>query len=218
MIPPPLELQEFRNGSTNYTQLRRRLNLPDGSTLIGSIGKLDDNSGALTLLEAYASIKESHPNTYLLWLGTGPQKELFFQAAQARGIDKCVYLLEEGTASEVICALDVFVYPRITPPDFPAPIYQALAAKKPVLASATEEGFDILVDQANCLLVPPDNPELLKEKLNLLLKDREYANKLAGQGKSMVEDHFSLEAINLKLYHFYRKLCHSQEKSFLGWF
>lgn len=101
-------------------------------------------------------------------------------------------------------AAEVFVCPSIWQDPSPTVVKEALSFGKPVVATNVGGTSEIITHGYNGLIVAPNNAEALADAVNLLLNDREYAEKLGSNGRKVVEKKFNFETVTedcLKIYH-----------------
>jgi glycosyltransferase involved in cell wall biosynthesis len=107
--------------------------------------------------------------------------------ASERGVDDLVTF--EGFRADVpqvMADLDVFVLPSLWE-GFGLVLVEAMAAGRPVVASAVGPISEIVVDGVTGLLVPPGDPDALAEAIVRLLQDPELAAALGRAGRARVE-------------------------------
>ncbi|MFJ4265388.1 glycosyltransferase family 4 protein [Paenarthrobacter nicotinovorans] len=97
---------------------------------------------------------------------------------------------------EAYAAAKVVVVPLL-PTDIDAGvnvILEGMAMGRPVVATQTRGQVDVMKDGDNGLFVPPGNAMALKERLEMLRNNPEYAEELGRRARSYVETHHSLES------------------------
>jgi glycosyltransferase involved in cell wall biosynthesis len=90
-------------------------------------------------------------------------------------------------------ALDVAVMPSLREAQGLA-LLEAMAARRPVVASAVGGIPETVRDGANGLLVPPADPQALATAIVRLARDARLRDRLAASGRRRVEDRFSMAA------------------------
>lgn len=88
----------------------------------------------------------------------------------------------------------VTLHEAVRTPVVPSKLLSIMAAARPTLLSVWLEGdARRIVESAECgLCVPPGQPEALAEAVLTLCRDRELADRLGRNGRSYVEEHFSV--------------------------
>lgn len=70
----------------------------------------------------------------------------------------------------------------------PNKVYEAVASKKPVITRDSKAIREIFNDGENMLLVPPSNPEAIKDKILLLYKNSDISQKIAENSYRLFEE------------------------------
>ena len=72
---------------------------------------------------------------------------------------------------------------------------QAMACEKPVILSDIKGLWapELLIDEENCLLVKPGDPESIANSINKLKSDKKLSKHIAKNGRKLVENHFTLK-------------------------
>ena len=184
---------------------------PEGTPLVGVVARLEPEKGHATLLEAWPTVLAKVPNARLLIVGEGSQRELLEAQADSLDLlgqectgDRCVgtrgarpgaTVLFTGLRDDVpnvTAALDVAVLPSYREAQGLA-ILEAMALRRPVVATAVG-GVPEMIDSGRTgLLVPPRDPLALGNAIALLLTDHPLADTLARAGHDFVVANFSIE-------------------------
>jgi glycosyltransferase involved in cell wall biosynthesis len=99
-----------------------------------------------------------------------------------------------GDIPQLLAALDVFVLTSRMEAN-PVSILEALAMGKPVVAPNVGSIAETVLPGETGFLTPPLDTVATADALVALLGDRHLAKRLGQQGRELVEDHFSLEAM-----------------------
>ncbi|MDO8548061.1 MAG: glycosyltransferase family 4 protein, partial [bacterium] len=97
------------------------------------------------------------------------------------------------------CKADVVVVPSIILDSFPTVNLDAMASKKPVVATCFGGSPEAVEDGVTGFIVNPLNIENLAQKILFLLEHREEARAMGERGYERVKKHFTL-AHMLKAY------------------
>jgi glycosyltransferase involved in cell wall biosynthesis len=152
-------------------RIRRELGL-EGRVVLGGIGRLFWIKQYANLLRSFAAATTARPETTLLLIGDGPQREALQALARQLGVEERVMFLGlRGDVMEVLAAMDLFVHPALTE-SFGLVIVEAMAAAKPVLSTAVGIAPDVIADGETGMLVPPRDPDALTRGLDAMLAAR----------------------------------------------
>ncbi len=105
----------------------------------------------------------------------------------------------------VLAGLDIFVLPTLEEA-LGLAFVEALAMKKPVVATQVGGVPEIVRHHETGLLVPPRNADSLAEAITSLLHDKKLAGRLAENGRRLVEAEFSTKALVEKTAKLYQEI------------
>lgn len=184
---------------------------PEGTPLVGVVARLEPEKGHRTLIEAWPRVLRDVPDARLLIIGEGSERSLLEAQADSLGLlgqpcsaDRCVgtrrarpgaTVLFTGLRDDVpavTAALDVAVLPSYREAQGLA-ILEAMALRRPVIATGVG-GVPEMIDHGRTgLLVPPGDAEALGASIARLLTDHPLADTLARAGHDFVVANFSIE-------------------------
>jgi glycosyltransferase involved in cell wall biosynthesis len=167
--------------------------LEPGAKLVGVVARLDPEKGHPTLLEAWPMVLRACPEAYLLIIGEGQRRaDLERQVAELRIAHRVVFTGRRDDIPAVTAALDVAVLPSYREAQGLS-ILEAMALRRPVVASNVGGIPEMIEDAVSGLLVPPRDPSALAEAIIRLLKDHSFADMLGRAGHDVVHDRFCVE-------------------------
>jgi glycosyltransferase involved in cell wall biosynthesis len=102
----------------------------------------------------------------------------------------------------VLGALDVFVLPSWIE-GMPITVLEAMAHRKPVVATPVGGTPELVVDGETGLLVPPRDPEALAEALRSLVADPKRARRLGEAGYARVAERFTVDRMTTRVLEVY---------------
>ncbi len=85
----------------------------------------------------------------------------------------------------------------------PKSLIEAASCGRPIVATNVPGCREIVRDNVNGLLVPPNNPEKLADAIEILVNDKELREKMGMEGRKIVENELSEEIVvrkTMKLY------------------
>jgi glycosyltransferase involved in cell wall biosynthesis len=182
VVPVGIDLEAFAQPVPRPEEM-------DGERWIVYGGRLVMEKGVSDLLVAFSRIDA--PNVGLLLVGEGPARGVVLNLARKLGVGDRVRLVgpvPHGLMPRYLQHAEMVVLPswyeergRI--------LLEAMAAGRPVVATATGGIPETVHDGINGLLVPPRNPVRLAAAIDRLLGDPHLAAGLAEAGRSRAEGH-----------------------------
>jgi len=185
--PTPYDLPDRRVG------LRNEFGFPPDARVIGLIGQFIERKGHRFLLEALPAVRAAQPQIGVLFCGRGPLEAELRAEVRQRGLAEVVRFAGfREDIPQILAGLDVVVHPALRE-GLGIVLLQAMAARRPLVASAVGGIPEAVRDGENGLLVPPADPVALAEAVCRLLSDPERAARMGQRGREIVEQEFSVE-------------------------
>jgi len=170
---------------------RRKFGIGRNEKVIGTVGRLTPEKGHIYLLEAFKKVITVFPDVNLVIIGDGPlRNSLKLKAESLKLEDKVIFTGIRNDVPEMLNMMDVFVMPSLKE-GMPMALLEAMASKKPVIASKVGAIPKIIKDEINGLLIEPGNIDELNKAIIELLKDEKKSNLIAENGYTRVRNDFS---------------------------
>jgi glycosyltransferase involved in cell wall biosynthesis len=196
--PAPAKLAVIPNGislSSSRPPRARIPGLPNGTRVIGTIGRLDWKKAHSDLLDAMRVVRASQGDAELVVIGDGPLRQQLEQRAAHLGIAEHVHFLgERRDARSLLSAFDVFVLSSVIE-GMPNVLLEALAAERPVVATSVGGAPEIITHEETGLLVSASDPDALAGAILRLLAQPAEGARLARAGRVVAARRFSTDAM-----------------------
>jgi L-malate glycosyltransferase len=186
--------------------LHQDLFLPHGAPIVGNVAALVPHKGQRHLIEAAALVVRQVPDARFVIAGEGELRPMLERAIKEHRLEKHVLLA--GFRPDILSlhkAFDIFVMSSITE-GLGTSLLDAMAAGKPIVATATGGIPEAVVDGETGLLVAPRDHEAMAQALVRLLKDPGLGRKLGDAGLARARAHFSVERMLRQTLRVYQKV------------
>jgi len=186
----------------------RQTKLWSGHQIVLYVGRLAPRKGVNYLLQAMSHITKYFPKAKLIIVGTGPLKHHLTDFSKRLGLQNSVMFLGYVTDEkmrELFVSADVVVVPSIFE-GCPLVLLEAMAAGKPVVASAVQGIAEVIKHELSGLLVKPGNTHEIEDAIIRLLQEKEFAKRLGENAKEAVRENYSWKKIAKKTLEVYKKL------------
>lgn len=157
--------------------------------IITFMGRLIDGKGVADLLNAAKNIKE---NFKIFIVGDGPQAEALKRLAKKSDMEKKIVFFGHQTFENTIGILkisDILVNPSYTE-GLPTTVIEAALCKKAIIATNVGGTPEIISENNDGFIIEPKNVALLKEKLEILIKDKKIRVEFGNNAFEKVKDKF----------------------------
>jgi glycosyltransferase involved in cell wall biosynthesis len=147
------------------------------------------------LIRAFKMVHSADPSLKLVLVGDGPLRGQLEDLAMSLGIQDQIEFhgpKERAEVAKLLRGCKVFALPSRFE-TFGIVILEAMACKKPVIATTAGGIPEIIEDGKNGILVEPDNPKALADALITVLKDQTLWLDIATRGYVTVHERFRSE-------------------------
>lgn len=192
--------------------LKTELNLGEGVSFIGMVGRIDWWKGHDHFIRASAKVTAKLPKTRFLIIGessphdpkTVDFEKKIRELTSDLNLEREVFFL--GFRSDVLAIirqLSVLVHASTEPEPFGRVILEAMAAGTPVIASPFGGPAEMIEDGRNGFLVDPCDHELLARSMCRILEHEELASKFRENGIRTVQKYFDLQKVARRIENLY---------------
>lgn len=185
-IPNGVAMEPFRESAP---ALREELGA-GAERLVGFVGRLVPGKGGALLLSAAQAVLAVFPNAKFVFAGEGPARAEWEALALKLGIaSKVIFAGARDDMPAVYASFDIVVLPSFQEA-MPMCLLEALAAARPVVATAVGAVPAVIVPGVTGLLCEPGDVNALSTAILRLLRDPELGRTLGRHGRAHVARHF----------------------------
>lgn len=191
-----VELAEFE-AVGDRAVIRANLGLDKEDLVVGMVGRLEEWKGQLPFIEVVGRLVPEFPQLHALIVGapepysTHYESQLYALVKELGLVDRVTFTGLRQDIPAIMSALDILVQNSLSPEPFGRVMIEAMAAGRPVVATAHGAAPEIVVDGETGLLVPPGDQVALVSTLAMLLRNDEARAKMGQAGRQRVEKHFT---------------------------
>jgi len=205
VIPLGLELEALA-GELPRGVLRREAEIPADAPLVGMVGRLVPIKDVPTFLQAARQVRERRPDVRFALVGDGEERPALEALCRSLGMDAAVHFFGwRRELAGVYGDLDVVVNASRNE-GTPVALIEALAAARPVVATAVGGTPDLIGRDERGLLVPPGEPLALAQAVLATLEQSDAARRRALAGREHVMSQHSSERLIRDVDALYREL------------
>jgi glycosyltransferase involved in cell wall biosynthesis/ribosomal protein S18 acetylase RimI-like enzyme len=171
--------------------LRRDLGLPDGATVVGTVGRLVAEKGYRELFEAANRIHARRPEVRFLVVGSpdSEKADAITQAEVARAQKDVVFAGWREDVRDLYALMDVFVLPSWRE-GVPRSAIEAAAMGRPMVLTDIRGCREVARNGVEGLLVPTRAPGRLADAIERLLEDPGTRERVGRAARARAEKRF----------------------------
>jgi glycosyltransferase involved in cell wall biosynthesis len=190
--------------------LRKGFQCPADSVVAITVGRLVEEKGHTTLIDALPLILQLVPNLYCIFLGSGPLEQDLRTRASALGISD--HLVFGGTVDAVaplIAGADLMVHPSVAD-TFGISLLEGMRGGLPIVASAVGGIPEVAGESEGMILVETRNPQALASAVIATLTNPARAAVMGQKNRQRFEECFSVDTMIDRVEARFRSVCQAE--------
>lgn len=190
VIHSAVALDEF-TFSPDRAWLNHTYDVPADHKVIANFAQLIPRKGQSDLIVAMKQVIAAYPKVTCLLFGKGKEREHYQQLIDQHQLGSQMKLCGfSDEVARILPSIDIVAHPALAE-GLGVILLQAGACARPVVACPSGGIKEVIRDQKNGLLVPPQSPDALANALCSLLDNPTLANQMGEHAFQTVKAHFS---------------------------
>jgi len=169
------------------------------------ISRLVAGKGMWELLEAYASLKISHPDLTLWFVGDGDEREAIECAVRERSIPDVIItgFVRTADKAQILLNGDLFVFPTNYGEGCPASLLEAMAAGLPCITTGVGGIPDIFENNRNGILLEEVTAQTVADAILFLLSNETLMREISEHNRNKAWSHFESKIVSDRIAAYY---------------
>lgn len=207
VVPPGRNLEAFTRVRERLVEPAQIEGVPPSARVALTVGRLTPIKGLDYLLTAWQVVASAVPDVTLVIVGNGEREaELKTQAAALGLAGRVVFAGFRTDVPALLARADLFVLSSLWE-GLPMAVIEAMAAGRPVVATAVGGVPEVVETGITGLLTPPQDAATLAASLIRLLGDHTLSSALASAAAAHVQTHYTREAMVEATRQVYLRVC-----------
>jgi len=191
---------------SNVKNVKMPFGVEDGDDILVTVGRLHKQKGHAYLLHAISMVEKEMPRLKLLIIGEGEEENNLKILAETLDLtDKIIFAGLRYDVEKILPVAGLFILPSLWE-GTPNVLLEAMAARKPVIATEVGGIPEVVVHGRTGILVPPEDSDALANAIKNLLKDKLKAEEMGKAGRLRVEEHFTIAGMLKKTEKLYQRI------------
>lgn len=193
-----VDITAFKPKTTNQEETKVRFQIPSHKKMLLVPRRLTEKNGVIYPILALPAVLKNHPNTMIIYAGTGEQLALLEDTVAKLHIKESVLFLGSvpyTSMKNLYDASDIVLIPSVhshgVEEATSISALEAMGSGAPVIASSVGGLREIITDNENGLLVHEKNIVALAQAISKLLSLPLQASRLAENAREKIESEYS---------------------------
>jgi len=195
--------------AADTAEVRGRHGIAPDQKVIGVIGRFNPEKGQRIFLKAMRKVVQHFPNVKALLIGDGPDRPELERYCRENSLsDRVVFTGYRENIADYYSILDLLVLPSLSE-GLPNTVLEAMSFGVPAVATSVG-GVPEVIQKENGILVPPNDPETLAERVIALLQNESLRKAIGSKGRESLYPRFSPDHRAEKIVSLYHTLLSSR--------
>lgn len=209
-IPNGIDVTEYESYHTltfeEINALKQRFGIASTAPVIGIVANFRQMKGHKTIVDALPRVLKSFPELKCLFVGSDLWHGTVQEYIREKQLERTVICIGfQQNIPEILAILDIFLLPSLWE-GLPTSVMEAMAMKKPVIASTVGGIPELVEHEVTGLLIPPNDPVRLADEVIRLLNNPAWAAQLGQAGYKKIQQDFALTSSVAKIEEVYDQL------------
>lgn len=187
-----IDIKDY-NLCVDVSDLKKELLISNEAFVAGYVGRLVNHKGVQYFINGFGLVKKEIPNIKFLIVGDGPEKQVLQSLPiYKNNKDSMIFTGFRTDIQKIYSLLDIIVQPSLLE-GFSGVVLQAMAMRKPVIATESCGDMKIFNDRENIWVVKPADTESIAKAIIILYKNVKLREKISRNAREFIESNFSLD-------------------------
>jgi phosphatidylinositol alpha-mannosyltransferase len=184
IVPNGIDVDRFQRPAERPPEMR------DSGPYVLFVGRLEPRKGVDCLVRAMAIVQQRIPAARLVIVGDGPDRRAIEAVARDAGV-RIAFIgrVQDEELPSYYGAADVVCAPALGGESFGIVLLEAMAARRPIVATRIEGYVELLAGAGSSLLVDPGEPGPLADAIVTLLGDPDLCRSLGARGSAFARNY-----------------------------
>lgn len=171
--------------------LRQSFGFDEETFILGTVARLDPIKNHEMMINAFKIIHERFPNTALMIVGDGPERQYLESLISKLGLNRSIIItgFREDTP-QFYNMMDLFLLTSFSE-GTAMTLLEAMASAKPCIATDVGGNPEIVLDYQTGFIIPSNDEHALAQKIIQLLEDKSLRTKMGIAGRKRFEQMFT---------------------------
>lgn len=197
-------IQPLKADPARINELRSELGIPADSFVYGTVSRLDPVKNQVMMLESFAHCLKDYPESYLLMVGDGPERQRLEDQAESLGVSEKVLFTGFITEpAQHLALMDAFLLSSHTE-GTSMTLLEAMSLGLPAVVTAVGGNVEVVEHELSGLVTPDSDTAAFAKEMARLQQETVLREQVSAGATARFQSKFSAEAMvnsYLRIYH-----------------
>ncbi len=191
-----IDTDYFRPREDLRRRVRESLQIPSDRFVVLFLGRMDRLKGIYVFLDAIAALARRRKDFIALLVGSIEVSDIpsRIRALDIGGVTRLLGPVSKLDVLDYYCASDAFVLPSYLE-GISSALIEAMACGLPAIATSVGGNPEVVRNDVDGILIPPDDSEALADSLNRMASSGRLQQAMGASARLRIQERFSLEAM-----------------------
>ncbi|MFC1709621.1 glycosyltransferase family 4 protein [Candidatus Omnitrophota bacterium] len=188
-------IEKERFGASNNGSFRKKVGIENGCFVVGMIACFKPQKSPLDFVSSAAEVARRIPGVKFVMVGDGRLRGDILKSIEKFDLRERFMLLGwQRNIPEIMSVFDVLVSTSLWE-GLPIVYLEAMASRKPIIATDIGGNSEVVQDGVNGFLVGPKDPYALIDRIVALSKDRSLTKRMGDEGRGALSAEYELRSM-----------------------
>jgi glycosyltransferase involved in cell wall biosynthesis len=188
-------IQPLKVEPLKITALRQELKIQQDTIVLGTIARLDPIKNHKMMLEAFSLVLKDHPNTILIIVGDGEERDNIIKQMKLLDIKDKVFLPGyDPQPQHYLALMDVFLLSSLSE-GTSMTLLEAMSLGKPCVVTDAGGNKEIISDHQNGVVTANNDAQMFAEGVKKLLADSVTREFYGNNSSKRYSEYFSVDSM-----------------------
>lgn len=205
-----MDIEEIKDFDTlKSEEVRKKYNIPNDKTILGFIGRLDEQKGIIPFINEFAKHKEKFCDCKILLVGSGAQEKEIKDIISQLNLEEFFVLAGfQKDTYKFYPLIDIFFLPSLYE-GLPMVLLEAMAFKSPIVSMNVGSIEEVINDETGILIEKGDYKRFIKALENIK-NNKSKAMEYGNRASRFVSENYNIEYYEKKISNYYNKLIYDR--------
>ncbi len=204
LLYPGVDVNYFKKDENLRKNFREMFSISEKEIVISNTSRFEEKKGQKELIMVFKELSEKYKNIKLFLQGM-IEDENYFKEIKKIAPDNVYFLNFSPDTRPLLCASDIYVFPSYSEA-LGFSLIEAMSTQLPCVAFDKRAIPEIIEDNVSGFLVKFNDLKDLKEKIEILIKDKDLREKIGLRAREKVLEKFNIDKYIELLIQFYKNL------------